>query len=275
MRRQAAQYFESTASRWEEFYIGRGKPSVYTMIYRLRLVTALALVDTLHLQSGSRCLDIGCGPGLAAVALAQRGFVVDAVDLVQAQLDRTAQRAAEAGVGEHILTQISDVHSLDFLDSTFDLVLVLGIMEWLEDLRTPLREISRVLKPGGYAVLAVDNKWALRDVLDPFVSPVFAFLRRPVRLLLDWSGAERKRDAAPQTYSRSPRHFDQLMADAGLAREQGRTIGFGPFSLRNLRLPDSLGMPIHRSLQYLADRDVRLLRSAGLVYVVIGRKDGQ
>ena len=75
--------------------------------------------------------------------------------------------------------------------------------------------------------------------------------------------------------SRSPRHFDQLMADAGLAREQGRTIGFGPFSLRNLRLPDSLGMPIHRSLQYLADRDVRLLRSAGLVYVVIGRKDGQ
>jgi ubiquinone/menaquinone biosynthesis C-methylase UbiE len=146
-RQLATAYFESTVPRWEEFYTHPGKRAVYATIYRLRLDVALSLVDRLHLPPGSRCLDIGCGPGIAAIALAQRSFVVDAIDLVAAQLDRTSRRAAEAGVGDRIVASVGDIHELKFPDGIFDFVLTIGVLEWLEDLGKPLREISRVLSP--------------------------------------------------------------------------------------------------------------------------------
>jgi ubiquinone/menaquinone biosynthesis C-methylase UbiE len=272
-RELVSAYFESTVPRWEEFYASDGEQTVYTTIYQSRLAVALSLADGLRLPPGSRCLDVGCGPGIATVALAQRGFVVNAIDLVKAQLDRTQVRAAEARLQERVVTSVGDIHDLDFPDGVFDLILVVGVMEWLEDTGKPLREVSRVLKPGGRVILSIDNKWALRNILDPLSTPPLGPVRRRAGKFLDWSGLRRKRPG-PRDHSYSIRRFDRLVANAGLEKEQGVTVGFGPFSFLGLELPQSLGLALHRRLQRLADHNFRLLQSAGFVYVTVAEKGG-
>jgi SAM-dependent methyltransferase len=264
-----AAHFEATVPRWEEYYASHSSQSVYATIYRSRLAVALSLADGLRLPPGSRCLDVGCGPGLATVALAQCGFIVNAIDLIKAQLDRTQQRAAEARLGERVLTSVGDIHNLDFPERVFDLILVIGIMEWLEDPNKPLREIARVLKPGGHVILSVDNKWALHSLLDPLWTPPLAPMRRCMGKFLNWAGLRRQ---SPRTYSYSIRHFDRLAANAGLEKVEGITVGFGPFSFFGLELPQPLGLTLHRGFQRLADQKFPLLQSAGLVYVTIARR---
>ena len=139
-----AAHFESTVPRWEEFYTD-STPSVYATIYKSRLDVAVSLANRLGLAPGSRCLDVGCGPGIASVALAQIGFKVDAIDIVDGQLDRTQGRAAEAHVEDRVATSIGDIHELEFPDGTFELVLVIGVLEWLKHPSQALNEVARVL----------------------------------------------------------------------------------------------------------------------------------
>jgi ubiquinone/menaquinone biosynthesis C-methylase UbiE len=269
-RELAAAYFRSTTARWDEFYAEHRKPTVYATIYRERLSRALSLADTLRLPLGSRCLDLGCGPGMATVALAKRNLVVHAVDLVEAQLARVQQRAAEGGLAQRVVTSVGDIHDLHLPDGSFDFVLVIGVMEWLEHPENPLREVARVLRPGGFAVLSVDNKWALRNILDPITSPPLAPIRRRVKELLSRCGWRGR--SGPRDYARSIAAFDRLTANAGLHKRQGMTVGFGPFSFLRLELPRVFGLPLHRCLQRLADRGFPLLRSAGLVYLTVLEK---
>jgi ubiquinone/menaquinone biosynthesis C-methylase UbiE len=273
-RELVAAYFESTVPRWDEFYVDHGKQTVYDTIYRTRLAVALSLADSLRLPPDSRCLDVGCGPGIATVALAQRGFVVDAIDFVEGQLERTRRRALEANVEERVVTSIGDIHHLDIPDGTFDLVLVIGVMEWLEDPSKALREISRVLKPRGQAIISVDNKWSLRNILDPLSTPPLAPLKRWAGKILARTGLRRRSGAGPRDYSYSISRFDRLTASAGLEKTQGVTVGFGPFSFLGLELPQSLGLALHRGLQRLADRKFPLLRSGGFVYLTVVEKGG-
>jgi SAM-dependent methyltransferase len=98
--------------------------------------------------SGKRLLDIGCGAGEAAVYFAQRGATVIAMDLSGAFL-RIVQHVADkhhtpitlvVGAGEH----------LPFPDASFDVVYGHGVLHHLE-LRDAMREVSRILRPGGRA----------------------------------------------------------------------------------------------------------------------------
>jgi SAM-dependent methyltransferase len=64
----------------------------------------------------------------------------------------------------------SDVRSLPFLDNSFDLVYSMGTIEHFPDYEVATREIYRVLKPGGTAIVGVPNK------LDPFLRPLMVDL---------------------------------------------------------------------------------------------------
>jgi hypothetical protein len=72
----------------------------------------------------------------------------------------------------------------------------------------------------------------------------------------------------------SPRHFDQLLRAAGLAKLQSFTLGFGPFSLLSREVvPEPLGLKLHSKLQSLADSGFPLIRACGTQYIVLARKE--
>jgi ubiquinone/menaquinone biosynthesis C-methylase UbiE len=216
-------------------------------------------------------LEVGCGAGLTAVALAQQGFQVDAIDSVPRMVELTREKVTVDGVGERLHIRVADVHSLDFEAETFELALALGVVPWLHSPPVALQELGRTLKPGGHLIVNADNRARLTSLLDPRFHPSLATARRTAKHLLNRFGVRRR--SVPQAIAHSREEFDRLLEAAGLETVSRAMVGFGPFTLFGRRLlPQRLGVEVHRRLQRYADRNVALLRSTGAQYLVLARK---
>lgn len=260
-------HFESMADFWSDVYKCEG---LYATLYRLRRDSVLSFIGELGIPSGSRVLEIGCGGGLTTLALAERGYSVDAVDTAGRMIEATRQLATRAGVGDRIRAQAGDVHALQFPNGLFHLVIAIGVMEWMPSLRQPLFEIARVLAPGGQCIINVDNRWALHRLLDPMLNPIAGPLKHAVIRALEDIGL---RQAKARSGVHSIRQLDRALDAAGLCKQRGITFGFGPFTFLawNL-LPEGVGVRLHGALQSVAQRGAPFWRSAGHVYLVAARK---
>ncbi len=105
---------------------------------------------------GRRLLDVGTGTGRAAIALAQRGGIVTAVDASAEMLAVAERRAREANT--HIAFARGDAHHLEFPDRAFDAVVCLRVLMHTPDWRTSLRELCRV--SSGRVVVDYPSLWS-------------------------------------------------------------------------------------------------------------------
>jgi ubiquinone/menaquinone biosynthesis C-methylase UbiE len=116
--------------------------------------------------AGGRVLEVGCGPGRLSIRLARRhGLDVTGLDLDPAMIERARANAVRPEVGDERRPSfvVADVASLAFPDGTFDLVISTLSMHHWADPAGGLAEISRVLRPGGRALI-----WDLRPGGVPF-----------------------------------------------------------------------------------------------------------
>jgi ubiquinone/menaquinone biosynthesis C-methylase UbiE len=116
-----------------------------------------ALLGAASPAPGEQVLDVACGTGIvslaAAHAVSARGRVIG-VDLSGAMVRAAAERAQAQGLHQASFARM-DAEQLDLPDAGFDLALCsLGLM-YLPDPAAALRELRRVLRPGGRAALAV------------------------------------------------------------------------------------------------------------------------
>ena len=104
-----------------------------------------------HLRDGMSLLDVGCGPGTITADLARRipGGTVVGVDL-PSDVIGAAQR--EFG-NDNLRFEVGDVYALDFEDGSFDLVFAHQVLQHLGDPIGALREMLRVLRPGGHVAV--------------------------------------------------------------------------------------------------------------------------
>jgi ubiquinone/menaquinone biosynthesis C-methylase UbiE len=103
-----------------------------------------------HLTPGVCVLDCGCGPGTITLDIAARVFPgrVVGIDFVASQIER-ARANAERKATANVEFQTSDCYSLPFEKSAFDRAFSHALMEHLAHPTKALREIHRILKPGG------------------------------------------------------------------------------------------------------------------------------
>jgi SAM-dependent methyltransferase len=112
-------------------------------------------------RPGERVLDIGCGGGRHAFALYRRGADVTALDMDARELAEVgAMFTAMAGAGEvpagaQARTVRGTAYDLPFADGTFDKVIAAEVLEHLPDDDRAMRELFRVLKPGGLVAVTV------------------------------------------------------------------------------------------------------------------------
>jgi ubiquinone/menaquinone biosynthesis C-methylase UbiE len=112
---------------------------------------AVLLADV---EPGVALLDIATGPGALALAAARAGARVTAIDFSAEMIDRLGRRIG----GLPITALRMDGQALDFTDDSFDRACSVFGIPLFPDWRTGLRELARVLRPGGRAVVAAaDN----------------------------------------------------------------------------------------------------------------------
>ena len=119
------------------------------------LITRRRLREVLAPRPGERVLEVGPGTGyysLDAAGWVAPGGTLDIFDLQQQMLDHTMHRAAERGV-ENIAATQGDARRLPYPDARFDAAYLTAVLGEIPDQDQALRELTRVLKPGGRLVV--------------------------------------------------------------------------------------------------------------------------
>jgi ubiquinone/menaquinone biosynthesis C-methylase UbiE len=234
---------------------------------------ALRWIDDLGLPPGARILEVGCGAGFATRELAVRGFSVESIDSSAEMVTMASDRLAAEGLADAARLRVGDAHELRWDDESFSVVLALGVLPWLHTPELGLREVARVLRPGGHAILTADNRLRLSLVLKrPFLTVIKSRPLAPLKRL--WRELRRTRvPAHPAIHRRhSPLEVDSMLRQAGLAPQRRTTVGFGPFMLLERLGSERLGIRLHRALGGVAARHLSRVRRSGWHYMVSAQK---
>jgi ubiquinone/menaquinone biosynthesis C-methylase UbiE len=155
---------------------------------------------------GKKVIDLGCGGGQNAVALAKMGADVTALDLSTEQINQAQMLAAEYKVS--IRFRQSDISSLSFLENEgFDIAISACSISFLERIDLVFQEVHRILKPDGRFILSDMNP--LQYLLDETEDGVvFNNTFRQRSLPINWSWEFNELNRAPRF-----RHYVRMISD--------------------------------------------------------------
>lgn len=111
------------------------------------------LIERMKVGAGDRVLDVGCGIGKPAMRVAtSTGASVLGITISASQVGQATEKARAEGMSDQVSFQYADGMAMPFEDSSFDAILSFESINHM-DRPTALREMARVLKPGGRLVL--------------------------------------------------------------------------------------------------------------------------
>lgn len=166
-----------------------------------------AVVEAAQVRPGMHVLDVASGTGEPALTLAEAvapGGRVTATDLVPEMLAIAKEEARKRGL-DNIRFQEADAEALPFAEHTFDVVTCRFGAMYFSNLGQALREILRVLKPGGRAVFVALGPFDL----NPYFTTTFGVFRKYVEV------------APPELGAPEPFRFAQAGTLSAALREAG------------------------------------------------------
>ncbi|GIG88778.1 SAM-dependent methyltransferase [Plantactinospora endophytica] len=111
------------------------------------------VAEKLELVPGASLLDVGCGLGVPALRIAARAEVgIVGITVSAEQVRRAGELATAAGLGDRVRFELTDAMAMPFANGSFDAAFALESLIHM-DRRAALREIARVVRPGGRIVL--------------------------------------------------------------------------------------------------------------------------
>ncbi len=109
-------------------------------------------------KKGERILDVGCGTGIYAIELAKMGLDVTCYDRSRNMLRVSWNKAQERRI--HMNFVLGTAEKLPFRDRSFDLIISITTLEFIEHPALVVNEMKRVLRRSGRIVLGVLNSWS-------------------------------------------------------------------------------------------------------------------
>ena len=126
--------------------------------YRFEKLDYLTRVVDFAAYEGKRLLEVGCGVGTDLVRFARHGAQVTGIDLAESSIDLANQNFELNCVSGEL--RVMNGEQLQFDGCSFDAVYAHGVLQYTDDPLEMVREIHRVLKPGGEAILMGYNRYS-------------------------------------------------------------------------------------------------------------------
>lgn len=119
-------------------------------------------LSLLDIEWDDRILEVGCGPGALIQALAARATegLVAGIDPSPTMLRQAARRNAEAIRKGRVLLRLGSATALPLEDAAFDKAFSANSLPFWPDQEAGVREMWRVLKPGGVIAIILQPRWA-------------------------------------------------------------------------------------------------------------------
>lgn len=177
---------------------------------------------------GLRVLDVGCGQGIDVARYARAGAQATGVDLTPRHVELARAHIAALGLDAEIVG--GDAEVLPFPDASFDRVSSNGVLHHTPDVDAALREIARVLRPGGEARIVVYHRGSLHYWLTQV--GWFGLLHGDLRREGSMEGVLSRRvefsgvGARPLVRAYTRRELSALLARAGLGDVQAEARHF-------------------------------------------------
>lgn len=232
---------------------------------RRRFVTVSGLVPP---SGGGRSLDVGCGWGYNLFLMGERGYRPVGIDIVQN--DFTAASMIARANGREALLAGADVSALPFPDGLFEAVTAVETYEHIfhPDREGAVREVGRVMSPGGVFVLSTPNYHSVVEAGKRLILG-FPALRRLFPPMCYPVGEISRKDYHPYTYHRpSPeREIKALLESQGFDVLGSKRIIFVWKSIPDLLFPAFI------ALEFLLER-IPFVRSLGSTLVIRSRRRG-
>jgi ubiquinone/menaquinone biosynthesis C-methylase UbiE len=187
-----------------------------------------------------RVLDVATGPGTLAFVAANQANRVDAVDFSPGMIEQLRQRATREGV-QNVEGAVMDAQALQFPDATFDVAFCLFGYFFFPDRAHAFREMHRVLRPSGRALIAtwspIDKRPAMKlafeavaEALPQFPRPAKGDLQDPRECVQEMTDAG-FRDVTAHLFTgsmhvNSPEHYlDIIIRSAAPFAAMRKKIG--------------------------------------------------
>lgn len=203
--------FSSLAHRWWD---REGEFGPLHAINPLRL----DWIDGIAPLKGLRVLDVGCGGGILADAMARKGADVLGIDLAEKSLKVAQLHALEAGTPHIAYRQVAAEALADEMPGAFDVVTCMEMLEHVPDPAAIVRACAQLCKPGGWVFLSTIN-------------------RNPKSFLMAIVGAEYVLNLVPRgthEYARllRPSELAQFCRAAELDLQHSRGLEYNPITRR-------------------------------------------
>lgn len=142
--------FEALASRWWD------KNSEFKPLHDINPLRA-NFIDERSPVAQKKLIDVGCGGGILAESLAQRGAIVTGIDMGEAPLSVARLHALESGV-ELTYEQITAEEKAAQMPSEFDIVTCMEMLEHVPDPSSVVRACAQLVKDGGDVYFSTINR---------------------------------------------------------------------------------------------------------------------
>ena len=205
---QAARAIPSGLPRGARFHeeIAAGWTAGYARGAFARRLDLIRIILRRHVRPGDSWVDLGCGSGVLCRDLLALGASVVAVDASPRMLSHAREQMGSEYAGRVTWIQ-SDVQSTSALkNGAYDGVLCSSVVEYLDCPDALLREVARILSPGGVLVIS----------LPPTFSAV-RVLQKGIRGLMRFFGKDRFTYLSVSRLQMSPRAIDRLLQGAGFS----------------------------------------------------------
>jgi 2-polyprenyl-3-methyl-5-hydroxy-6-metoxy-1,4-benzoquinol methylase len=116
------------------------------------------IIKLCSISKQDKILDAGCGSGNHATRMAKKGYNITAIDFSESVLKIAQQNLIELNLLDKVTLQQEDLTALSFADNSFDIAYCWGVLMHIPDVETAIKELCRVVKPGGHIIISETNE---------------------------------------------------------------------------------------------------------------------